>query len=95
MKDRKFEISIMIILFTFAVVVIGCYLIYGIILEKQSYTLFLKPYRVLKCKKWNCEDVSNDVNKYNNKESVAVYDINRSTGFESSVVSADDTESDE
>ena len=33
--------------------------------------------------------------KYNNKESVAVYDINRSTGFESSVVSADDTESDE
>lgn len=68
MKDRKFEISIMIILFTFAVVVIGCYLIYGIILEKQSYTLFLKPYRVLKCKKWNCEDVSNDVNKYNNKE---------------------------
>ena len=68
MKDRKFEISIMIILFTFAVVVIGCYLIYGIILEKQSYTLFLKPYRVLECKKWNCEDVSNDVNKYNNKE---------------------------
>ena len=33
--------------------------------------------------------------KYNNKESVAVYDINRSTGFESSVISADDTESDE
>lgn len=39
-----------------------------------------------------CNEDKND--KYN-KESDASYDIDRSTGFESSVVSADDTESDE
>lgn len=68
MKDRKFEVSIMIILFTFTVVVIGCYMIYNIIISKQTYTLFLKPYKVLECKKWNCEDVTEDSIKYNNKE---------------------------
>ncbi len=74
MKDRKFEIGVMIFIVTFTAVVIGGYLIYDIILSKQSYTLFLKPFKILDCKKWKCEDVSKDIDKYNNKKYNVVID---------------------
>lgn len=68
MKNKKFEIFIIFSLIFFSVILFAIYLIYNLYLETKSYTLILKPYGVLECKKWKCKEVFNDFNKYNNKE---------------------------
>lgn len=68
MKDRKFEIGVMVVIVTFSFLMLACYLIYDFMLDSKTYTLFLKPFKILECRKWNCEDVSNNLDKYNNKK---------------------------
>lgn len=67
MKNKSFEITIIIGLIVFSLILFGIYLIYDTYLKSKSYTLFLKPYSILECKKWDCKDISNNLREYNNK----------------------------
>ncbi len=74
MKKNKFEISVLVGLIVFSLIIYGFYLVYNLYLNSKSYTLFLKPYGVLECKKWKCDEVSNKLSNYNNKEYNIVVD---------------------
>lgn len=74
MKNKKFEISIMIGLIVISIIIYGFYLIFNLFSSSKSYTLFLKPYGILECKKWKCDEKSNKLNEYNNKEFNIVID---------------------
>lgn len=74
MKDKKFEISIIISLIVISLIIYGFYLIYNLYADSKSYTLFLKPYGVIECKKWECTDKSINLSDYNNKEYNVVVD---------------------
>lgn len=67
MKNRSFEIALIIGLIVFSLILYGAYLVYGLYMNSKSYTLFLKPYAILECKKWECKNISNKLNEYNNK----------------------------
>lgn len=82
-KDKKFEITIVILIVVFSIILFGLYLIIDIINSNKTYTLFLKPYTVLNCTKWDCDNVSDKLIEYNNKpykiyfdgKSIGSYDL--------------------
>lgn len=67
MKNKSFEIAIIIGIIVFSLILYGTYLVYDLYIDSKSYTLLLKPYSILECKKWNCTNISNKLNQYNNK----------------------------
>lgn len=82
-KDKKFEITIVFTIVVFSIILFGLYLIIDTINSKKTYTLFLKPYTILECTKWDCENVSSKLIEYNNKQyklflngkSIGTYDL--------------------
>lgn len=66
-KNNLFEMGIIIAMLVFSLLLFGIYLIFDLFSSKKDYILFLNPYTILKCEKWNCENVSDDLLKYNNK----------------------------
>lgn len=88
MKKNGFEIGIIICIILFSLILFGGYLLYDLYLSSKSYTMFLSPYTVLDCKKWECKNVSDKLSLYNNKaynifvdgKNIGVYDLYYSTG---------------
>lgn len=68
MKNKRFEIFIIVFLVVFALIIFGIYLIFNKINESNEYVLIIKPYSVLSCKKFNCENVSSNKEEYNSKQ---------------------------
>lgn len=68
MKDKKFEIGVIILMIVVPLVLLGVYLLIDLINKSKSYTLFLEPFSIIECKKWDCKDVSEKLTDYNNKE---------------------------
>lgn len=68
MKNKGFEVGVIVFLIVFSLIIFGLYLVYDLYMNTKSYTLILKPYTVLECKKWDCKNFSNDFDKYNKKD---------------------------
>lgn len=68
MKDRKFEISIIVFMVVFSIIIFGASLLIQYINKKNTYILITNPYSIFECKKNKCEDVSDNLEEYNNKE---------------------------
>ena len=66
-KKNKFEIGIIVCLLLFSLILYGISLISDVVNSNNSYLLFLKPYTVLSCTKWKCENKSDSLFGYNNK----------------------------
>lgn len=66
-SDKTFEIGVIIVMVSVSFVILGIYLIVNFINSKKTYTLFMRPYQILECKKWKCEDKSDKLFEYNNK----------------------------
>jgi len=73
-KNKGFEIWLIIILGVFSLILFGVYLAVNLFGSKNEYLLFLKPYTILECKKWNCENVSDKLSNYNNKDYKVYFD---------------------
>ncbi len=67
MKNRTFEVGIVILLIVVSLILFGIYLIVDLINANNTYTMFLKPYTILQCTKWDCKNVSDKLLEYNNK----------------------------
>lgn len=65
MKNKKFEIWVIIFMVIFALIIFGFYLIYNYIVISNTFILFLKPSYILTCYKYDCKTLS--LNDYNNK----------------------------
>lgn len=66
-KDRTFEIGVIVLMVSVSFVLLGIFLIIDIINSKKTYTIFMRPYQILECKKWDCEDKSDKSLEFNNK----------------------------
>lgn len=83
LKDKKFEITIIVGIAVFSIILFGIYLIIDTINSNKTYTIFLKPYTILNCTKWDCENISDKLIEYNNKpykiyldgKSIGTYDL--------------------
>jgi len=67
-SDRTFEVGVIVVMVSVSFVALGIYLIVDFINSKKTYTLFMRPYQILECKKWECEDKSDKLVDYNNKK---------------------------
>jgi len=67
MKNRTFEVGIVILLIVVSLILFGIYLLVDLINANNTYTMFLKPYTILQCTKWDCKNVSDKLLEYNNK----------------------------
>lgn len=68
MKNRRFEIMIIVFMVIFALILFGISLIFNFIEERNSYTMIISPFSIFDCKKYECTNVSDKIEEYNNKE---------------------------
>jgi len=66
-SDKTFEVGVIVVMVSVSVIALGIYLIIDFINSKKTYTIFMRPYQILECKKWKCEDKSDKLLEYNNK----------------------------
>lgn len=67
-KDKVFEFGVVVAVVVIFLILFGVCLLIDIFNSKNEYTLILKPYTILKCEKWECENVSDKLSDYNNKD---------------------------
>lgn len=67
-NDRTFEVGVIIVMVSISVILLGIYLIINFINSKKTYTILMRPYQILECKKWKCEDKSDKLFEHNNKQ---------------------------
>lgn len=68
MKDKKFEVFIIISIIFISIVIYAFYLIYDKYKSNNSYTLFLSSTTILDCYKYKCNNVTDNIDDYNNKD---------------------------
>ncbi len=81
-KDFTFEIGLVFVILVFSLLLFGIYLIIDLFKSERKYTLFLMPYTILECEKWECDNVSDKLNEYNNKEYNVFFDGNKAGVFD-------------
>lgn len=67
-ENKKFEIMIIFIMGIITLIIISFFAIYNIIRERNHYTLILYPFSIFSCYKYDCEDITIQYKKYNNKK---------------------------
>ena len=67
MKNKKFEWLVIIIIVVVSCIIFGIYLLYNQYKNNHEFILFTKPFNILECFNYKCENVSNK-DEYNDKE---------------------------
>ena len=67
-KNISFEIFVIVILIVVSLIGFGIYLVVDLFNQSKSYVMFTNPYGILSCVKWDCQNVNNKLNDFNNKE---------------------------
>ena len=68
MKNRSFEIGVLISIFVITLIGVGLYLVVDLYNKSKSYVIVSNPYSILVCTKWDCNDESDKLSTYNNKD---------------------------
>ena len=67
MKNKKFEYKVIMIIIVISIITFGLYLIYDQYKKNHEFILFTKPYNIVKCVNYKCENISNK-DEYNNQK---------------------------
>ena len=68
MKRNGFEIGVLVFMIVFSLILFGMYLLYEVYISSHSFTILVNPFSVLECKKWDCKNVSSNLDEFNNKK---------------------------
>lgn len=78
MKDKKFYFIVLLILIIVTISIISVFKIKEILDEKNTYTIILNPLSILKCTKWDCKNVTDNISDYiNNKYLTYIDGVNQ------------------
>ncbi len=67
-KISEFEIGVIVFMIMISLMFFGIYLIVEVYYSNRSYVLFLKPYTILDCRSYECKNVTDKLDDYNNKD---------------------------
>lgn len=75
-KEWSFEFIMIFVIIMISIILFGVYLIVNLFSKDKEFLLVTDPLYILKCEKWDCENVTNKLGGLNNKKYNIYFDGN-------------------